>query len=119
MFLVYLLAVSVLVSFCFYFLSILRPQRPTLTHTLFPYTTLFRSLGGEGCAQPKLALKESSTDALQLGSTAGDRLGLDGVAVVVEAGACDGGAGAEEGGQDPDAQRTAVVVVDEIGRAHV
>src|SRR3546814_8289196 len=27
-----------------------RPPRPTRTYTLFPYTTLFRSLRGPGCA---------------------------------------------------------------------
>src|SRR3546814_20322175 len=30
--------------FYFFFLSILRPPRPTRTDTLFPYTTLFRSI---------------------------------------------------------------------------
>src|SRR3546814_14106968 len=30
---------------CFVFLSIPRPPRSTLTDTLFPYTTLFRSVG--------------------------------------------------------------------------
>src|SRR3546814_16423838 len=38
--------------FCFFFLMIRRPPRSTRTDTLFPYTTLFRSLepaiGGEG-----------------------------------------------------------------------
>src|SRR3546814_1183284 len=29
---------------CFFFLMIRRPPRPTLTDTLFPYTTLFRSM---------------------------------------------------------------------------
>src|SRR3546814_11922323 len=32
------------VSFCFFFLMIRRPPRSTRTDTLFPYTTLFRSL---------------------------------------------------------------------------
>src|SRR3546814_14996806 len=31
--------------FCFFFLMIRRPPRSTRTDTLFPYTTLFRSLG--------------------------------------------------------------------------
>src|SRR3546814_16726594 len=30
--------------YCFFFLSIRRPPRSTRTDTLFPYTTLFRSL---------------------------------------------------------------------------
>src|SRR3546814_2995114 len=33
-------------SFLFFFLSRRRPPRPTRTDTLFPYTTLFRSLKG-------------------------------------------------------------------------
>src|SRR3546814_4434811 len=33
--------------FCFFFLMIRRPPRSTRTDTLFPYTTLFRSLLGE------------------------------------------------------------------------
>src|SRR3546814_15489248 len=32
-----------LISFAFFFLMIRRPPRSTLTDTLFPYTTLFRS----------------------------------------------------------------------------
>src|SRR3546814_7390825 len=32
--------------FCFFFLMIRRPPRSTRTDTLFPYTTLFRSLNG-------------------------------------------------------------------------
>src|SRR3546814_19736346 len=40
----------VLCSFfvCFFFLMIRRPPRSTRTDTLFPYTTLFRSLGFGG-----------------------------------------------------------------------
>src|SRR3546814_4689953 len=37
----------VLASFVFFFLMIRRPPRSTRTDTLFPYTTLFRSLGGD------------------------------------------------------------------------
>src|SRR3546814_10035858 len=33
---------------CFFFLMIRRPPRSTRTDTLFPYTTLFRSLGRFG-----------------------------------------------------------------------
>src|SRR3546814_8321051 len=32
---------------CFFFLMIRRPPRSTRTDTLFPYTTLFRSVGGQ------------------------------------------------------------------------
>src|SRR3546814_17323468 len=39
---------SVLVSQLFFFLMIRRPPRSTRTDTLFPYTTLFRSLGQSG-----------------------------------------------------------------------
>src|SRR3546814_14265895 len=34
----------ILVLFCFFFLMIRRPPRSTRTDTLFPYTTLFRSI---------------------------------------------------------------------------
>src|SRR3546814_16168278 len=34
--------------YCFFFLMIRRPTRSTRTDTLFPYTTLFRSVGEEG-----------------------------------------------------------------------
>src|SRR3546814_19151362 len=40
-----------------FFLSIRRPPRSTRTDTLFPYTTLFRSLAGEG-ATPAASLEE-------------------------------------------------------------
>src|SRR3546814_20737152 len=50
---------------CFFFLMLRRPPRSTRTDTLFPYTTLFRSIlrgdEGEGIA----------------GERAGDRLALD------------------------------------------
>src|SRR3546814_14487913 len=35
------------VLFCFFFLMIRRPPRPTRTDTPFPYTTLFRSQRGD------------------------------------------------------------------------
>src|SRR3546814_17641699 len=38
--------------FVVFFLMIRRPPRSTRTDTLFPYTTLFRSLGFEGEANP-------------------------------------------------------------------
>src|SRR3546814_20628377 len=41
--LLYLLRFTV---YCFFFLMIRRPPRSTRTDTLFPYTTLFRSLAG-------------------------------------------------------------------------
>src|SRR3546814_4367346 len=39
---------------CLYFLMILRPPRSTRTDTLFPYTTLFRSLGWCFPERPRL-----------------------------------------------------------------
>src|SRR3546814_16754049 len=43
---VVLCSIVLLFSFVFFFLMIRRPPRSTRTDTLFPYTTLFRSLGG-------------------------------------------------------------------------
>src|SRR3546814_15825355 len=43
--------VFVLCYFFFFFLMIRRPPRSTRTDTLFPYTTLFRSLPGGICAE--------------------------------------------------------------------
>src|SRR3546814_2114394 len=37
----------------FFFVMIRRPPRATRTDTLFPYTTLFRSRGGEGAEAPR------------------------------------------------------------------
>src|SRR3546814_12585890 len=39
--------VKCLVFICFFFLMLRRPPRSTRTDTLFPYTTLFRSILGE------------------------------------------------------------------------
>src|SRR3546814_12940903 len=44
--------------FCFFFLMILRPPRSTRTDTLFPYTTLFRSI----YIQRALGLQNKITD---------------------------------------------------------
>src|SRR3546814_16734883 len=45
----YLFIVVDLFFFFFFFLMIRRPPRSTRTDTLFPYTTLFRSLVGNRC----------------------------------------------------------------------
>src|SRR3546814_7312129 len=41
---------SVVCFFCFFFLMRRRPPRSTRTDTLFPYTTLFRSMATSRCA---------------------------------------------------------------------
>src|SRR3546814_16468700 len=45
MFLVFYFLIVASIFFFFFFLMIRRPPRSTRTDTLFPYTTLFRSLG--------------------------------------------------------------------------
>src|SRR3546814_2571814 len=45
----------------FFFLMIRRPPRSTRTDTLFPYTTLFRSNGGEGALRRRRPQPASST----------------------------------------------------------
>src|SRR3546814_10943965 len=46
---------------CFFFVMIRRPPRSTRTDTLFPYTTLFRSLGGvSGRTERRFRLQRSS-----------------------------------------------------------
>src|SRR3546814_12942518 len=48
----------------FFFLMILRPPRSTLTDTLFPYTTLFRSVPARYCVDRAADdLAKSQTDA--------------------------------------------------------
>src|SRR3546814_10313417 len=42
--------------FLFFFLMIRRPPRSTRTDTLFPYTTLFRSLGGSAGTSVRLRI---------------------------------------------------------------
>src|SRR3546814_19676548 len=61
---------------------ILRPPRSTRTDTLFPYTTLFRSVGAQqGCGKltekSMEALRDflAQTDWLQLGAAWGVRIG--------------------------------------------
>src|SRR3546814_13262773 len=52
----------------FFFLMIRRPPRSTRTDTLFPYTTLFRSLGGED-----IAFDLAPAGAAELGGPVGRR----------------------------------------------
>src|SRR3546814_10315575 len=57
------------VLFVFFFLMIRRPPRSTRTDTLFPYTTLFRSLAGRmlcrGCARWPYARRGDRADSTE------------------------------------------------------
>src|SRR5213595_4090895 len=48
---------AILSSFSFFFLMIRRPPRPTQLRTLFPYTTLFRSLARAQVRAPAVVLE--------------------------------------------------------------
>src|SRR3546814_14973590 len=61
MFLVYSLIFD-LFFFCFFFLMIRRPPRSTRTDTLFPYTTLFRSLRARRGWRPGIARMAAAVD---------------------------------------------------------
>src|SRR3546814_14770568 len=68
---------SMCVSFYFFFLMIRRPPRSTRTDTLFPYTTLFRSIFDAAA----LAFDEGVADAARAGHAKGvadrDRAAVD------------------------------------------
>src|SRR3546814_18918018 len=51
-----------LLYFFLFFLMIRRPPRSTRTDTLFPYTTLFRSIGGSGVSGQRRAARELERD---------------------------------------------------------
>src|SRR3546814_16717813 len=51
----------------FFFLMIRRPPRSTRTDTLFPYTTLFRSLEAEGADAVELRFVEPVEEILEIG----------------------------------------------------
>src|SRR3546814_4142902 len=53
--------------FFFFFLMIRRPPRSTRTDTLFPYTTLFRSLVAENRGQGGLATVKGDVRSLHVG----------------------------------------------------
>src|SRR3546814_20264022 len=57
--------VSIFVMFVFFFLMTRRPPRSTRTDTLFPYTTLFRSVTANTCTHGNAQL----TDGYQDGAT--------------------------------------------------
>src|SRR3546814_17133848 len=60
---------------CFFFLMIRRPPRSTRTDTLFPYTTLFRSLDGVAGGRPTRCVGHG---VLETGDAAGDERGAEG-----------------------------------------
>src|SRR3546814_11391320 len=53
------LLLTVLICVCVFFLMIRRPPRSTRTDTLFPYTTLFRSMALEP-ESPQLGMEDDS-----------------------------------------------------------
>src|SRR3546814_19068107 len=55
-----MLCVSFFSIFVFFFLMIRRPPRSTRTDTLFPYTTLFRSIAVQGNLDPVILYAEKS-----------------------------------------------------------
>src|SRR3546814_15758750 len=61
--------------FVCFFLMILRPPRSTRTDTLFPYTTLFRSLFGLGALGDVIAFDENAADiAIRVGHRLEDEI---------------------------------------------
>src|SRR3546814_651452 len=56
----------------FFFLMIRRPPRSTRTDTLFPYTTLFRSILGKAARAKGLIGAEEAAEALGEGGEGGD-----------------------------------------------
>src|SRR3546814_13225240 len=60
--------------FVFFFLMIRRPPRSTRTDTLFPYTTLFRSLTRETTASCHTELREIRENQPFLVNGRGDRI---------------------------------------------
>src|SRR3546814_17659561 len=59
---------------CFFFLIVRRPPRSTRTDTLFPYTPLFRSIGGSGTDTASYA---GSANGVTVDLTTGTGLGGD------------------------------------------
>src|SRR3546814_17777114 len=75
LFLLFLYFFILLFFFSFFFLMIRRPPRSTRTDTLFPYTTLFRSLAA-GAA--RLRSKDGTDDGKMAGSVAAELAAGDG-----------------------------------------
>src|SRR3546814_12672178 len=66
--------------FLFFFLMIRRPPRSTRTDTLFPYTTLFRSVNDVGCPLPPPCKPPEAGQRVDLsGCAVGDTIVLHGV----------------------------------------
>src|SRR3546814_16139589 len=63
--------------FCFFFLMIRRPPRSTRTDTLFPYTTLFRSLDRAEAVEARRLLVEAEQDRRRLQGNRGERVDRD------------------------------------------
>src|SRR3546814_14711464 len=108
-----------------FFLMIRRPPRSTRTDTLFPYTTLFRSIGIAADDPQRRRLAATLVAALQLAGLHGGQqtLGQGQVAIVLvcaERGFDDPRAGEHVAGdRDAVADQMAGPVDAEIGRAHV
>src|SRR3546814_16003045 len=62
-------------SSVFFFLRIRRPPRSTLTDTLVPYTTLFRSLAGAGAPVENVQMMGEASAAYHPGQSGTLRLG--------------------------------------------
>src|SRR3546814_13681577 len=62
---------------CFFFFMRRRPPRSTRTDTLFPYTTLFRSLMVLGIGRPKLPKALSYEESRELAHNGSDRARAD------------------------------------------
>src|SRR3546814_15301333 len=100
--------------FFFFFLMIRRPPRSTRTDTLFPYTTLFRSLNAHIAALPGRRLIFTNGDAAYATRVL-DRLGLSGAFELIhDIHACQ-----YIPKPDPSGYAELCRVHHEIGRAHV
>src|SRR3546814_14000781 len=103
---------------CFFFLMIRRPPRPTRTDTLFPYTTLFRSMDGRTLLG-KVALDVSDHVPVDVAAVHQDRTGK---VLGREDDAVDGFSKANlapEAAPVGITRRNRLMAKMEIGRAHV
>src|SRR3546814_212432 len=91
-----LLSSCLLAACCFFFLMIRRPPRSTRTDTLFPYTTLFRSVRAWVLGRAAAAAPFASTCAGRLGAD----LVVVGPGVAAAVCPCRGSAAEHEGAGD-------------------